>query len=165
MTRNMHFRGVISQNIIRRKPYITLYKEKCIGRNGTERQTVLSRAPARRACGSRGGAFPPLMVGSGFAVYAKNLEKSCQKVLTGRTGCGIILERQALSEKNDFFKFSTKPLKRTNERQERSVSAEKLQDDSSSEKFKSFSKKCLTKNRFCGKIIKSSAARLRRTGP
>ena len=59
LTRTMRFRGVISQNIIRRKPYITLYKGKCIGRNGTERQTVLSRAPARRACGSRGGAFPP----------------------------------------------------------------------------------------------------------
>ena len=163
MTRNMHFRGVISQNIIRRKPYITLYKEKCIGRNGTERQTVLSRAPARRACGSRGGAFP-LAFCSCFAVYAKNLEKSCQKVLTGRTGCGIILERQALSEKNDFFKFSTKPLKRTNERQERSVSAEKLQDDSSSESSK-VSKKDLTKNHFGGKINRSSAERLRRTGP
>ena len=140
MTRNMHFRGVISQNIIRRKLYITLYKEKCICRNGTERQTVLSRAPARRACGSRGGAFP-LAFCSCFAVYAKNLEKSCQKVLTGRTGCGIILERQALRQKNDF---STKPLKRTNERQERSVSAEKLQDDSSSESSKA-SKKGLDK--------------------
>ena len=32
-------------------------------------------------------------------------------------------------------------------------------------KSKSFWKKCLTKNHFCGKIIKSSAARLRRTGP
>ena len=31
--------------------------------------------------------------------------------------------------------------------------------------FKSLEKKSLTKNRFCGKIIKSSAARLRRTGP
>ena len=45
------------------------------------------------------------------------------------------------------------------------VSTEKLLNDLSSEKFKSFSKKCLTKNHFCGKIIKSSAARLRRTGP
>ena len=39
------------------------------------------------------------------------------------------------------------------------VSTEKLLSDSSSENFKSFSKKCLTKNRFCGKIIKSSAAK------
>ena len=143
MTRNMHFRGVISQNIIRRKPYITLYKEKCIGRNGTERQTVLSRAPARRACGSRGGAFP-LAFCNCFAVYAKNLEKSCQKVLTGGTGCGIILERQGLSEKNDFFKFSTKPLKRTNERSNVPVCSEKLLNDSSSESSKA-SKKGLDK--------------------
>ena len=45
------------------------------------------------------------------------------------------------------------------------VSTEKLMNDLSSEKFKSFSKKCLTKNRFCGKITKSPAERLRRTGP
>ena len=140
MTRNMHFRGVISQNIIRRKLYITLYKEKCIGRNGTERQTVLSRAPARRACDSRGGAFP-LAFCSCFAVHAKNLEKSCQKVLTGRTGCGIILERQALRQKNDF---STKPLKRTNERSNVPVCSEKLLNDSSSESSKA-SKKRLDK--------------------
>ena len=30
---------------------------------------------------------------------------------------------------------------------------------------KASEKKCLTKNHFCGKIIKSSAAKLRRTGP
>ena len=76
-----------------------------------------------------------------FSGARKNLEKSCQKVLTGGTGCGIILERQALRQKNDF---STKPLKRTNERQERPVSAEKLQDDSSSESSKA-SKKGLDK--------------------
>ena len=156
----MHFRGVISQNIIRRKPYITLYKGKYIGRNSTERQTVLSRAPARRACGSRGGAFP-LAFCSCFAVHAKNLEKSCQKVLTGRTGCGIILERQALRQKNDF---STKPLKRTNERSNVPVCSEKLLNDSSSESSKA-SKKDLTKNHFGGKINRSSAERLRRTGP
>ena len=56
-------------------------------------------------------------------------------------------------------------MKRTNERSNVPVSTEKLLNDLSSEKFKSFSKKCLTKNRFCGKIIKSSAAKLRRTGP
>ncbi|WP_143405815.1 hypothetical protein [Faecalibacterium langellae] len=49
-------------------------------------------------------------------------------------------------------------MKRTNERQERPVSAEELQDDSSSESSKA-SKKDLTKNHFCGKIIKSSAAK------
>ena len=96
-----------------------------------------------------------------FQQRKKKDEKICQKVLTGRTGCGIILERQALRQKNDF---STKPLKRTNERQERPVSAEKLQDDSSSESSKA-SKKDLTKNHFGGKINRSSAERLRRTGP
>ena len=50
-------------------------------------------------------------------------------------------------------------MKRTNERLNVPVSIEKLLNDLSSEKFKSFSKKCLTKNRFCGKIIKSSAAK------
>ena len=39
------------------------------------------------------------------------------------------------------------------------VSTEKLLNDLSSEKFKSFSKKCLTKNHFCGKIIESSATK------
>ena len=81
------------------------------------------------------------MAGSGFAVYAKNLEKSCQKVLTGGTGCGIILERQALRQKNDF---STKPLKRTNERSNVPVCSEKLLNDSSSESSKA-SKKGLDK--------------------
>ena len=79
-----------------------------------------------------------------FSGARKNLEKSCQKVLTGGTGCGIILERQALSEKNDFFKFSTKPLKRTNERSNVPVCSEKLLNDSSSESSKA-SKKGLDK--------------------
>ena len=45
------------------------------------------------------------------------------------------------------------------------VSTEKLLNDLSSEKFKSFSKKCLTIYHESDKINKLSAARLRRTGP
>jgi hypothetical protein len=67
--------------------------------------------------------------------------KTLQKSLPNGVECGTIFERQALRQKNDF---STKPLKRTNERQERPVSAEKLQDDSSSEGSKA-SKKGLDK--------------------
>ena len=42
--------------------------------------------------------------------------KSLKKGLPKGLECGIICERQALSEKNDFWKLSRKPLKRTNRR-------------------------------------------------
>ena len=52
----------------------------------------------------------------GESLLCKEIGKICQKVLTRRRGCGIILERQALRQKNDFQSLSRKPLKRTNRR-------------------------------------------------
>ena len=92
---------------------------------------------------------------------AKKLEKSSRKVLTKVRVCGIILERQALRQKNDFQSLSEKPLKRTNRRLKIPVCSEKLQTIQV-QKVQKLLKKSLTKNHFCGKIIKSSAERLRR---
>ena len=81
--------------------------------------------PPQLQC-SCGAVFPAVCCC--FGVNAKKNEKTCQKVLTRRRECGIILERQALRQKNDFRSSSRKPLKRTNRRQERPVCSEKLQD-------------------------------------
>ena len=114
MTTHTCFRGVISQNIIRRKLYNTLYKQR-------EKAFVPSCTKAAAAHIPHGQMPFPV-------VRKKEWKKSCQKVLTRRRGCGIILERQALRQKNDFRSLSRKPLKRTNRRQERPVCSEKLQD-------------------------------------
>ena len=53
---------------------------------------------------------------STFQMNAKKLEKNSRKVLTKVRACGIILERQALRQKNDFQSLGEKPLKRTNRR-------------------------------------------------
>ena len=91
-----------------------------------------------------------------FAKYRKKLKKDAKKCW--QKAGDVVLYLSAKGRRKEWL-LKAAEAKRKNQY----GYVEKR--TTSSKRSKSFWKKCLTKNHFCGKIIKSSAARLRRTGP
>ena len=108
------------------KAYNTLYKQK-------EKAFVPSCTKAAAAHIPHGQMPFPV-------VRKKEWKKVVKKCWQGGGGCGIILERQALRQKNDFRSPSRKPLKRTNRRWKVPVCSEKLLRGPSSKSSKASKK-------------------------
>ena len=95
---------------------------------------------------------------------AKKAQKTLKKSLPNPLECGTICERQALRQRMTSEASARSLWKEPIDVQKHQLTL-RCWERSKFRTFKSLEKKNLTKNHFCGKIIKSSAARLRRTGP
>ena len=155
----MHFRGVISQNIIRRKPYITLYnirKNASVGMARRGRRFWAGPRPAAPA--AAGAAHFPLRFAAAFRVCRKTWKKVVKKCW--QEGRGVVLYLSAkrwgkrMTSARSLWKEPMSVKKgRLAPRNFKMIQVQKVQK---------LRKKDLTKNHFGGKINRSSAGRLRR---